>query len=188
MSVDWSSELATVQAAPIAYLVVLVPIALGIWAALNWRYKGIIEKLKGVIDGLKEDNTRHQARLKEYRENVGAGSPTEVGARIKRLEDTIRYTVGSEWEPLKQAQIDLLATQLSKLQKHRVQLMYRNRNGRALAESFRTAFEKAGWTVPTFVIAPDFENGIFVGPQWEETGKIRSIVEETTGLSVSFFG
>jgi hypothetical protein len=118
---------------------------------------------------------RAQAELAEkqrddFKSKLAVASPDEAKAKVDRLEGElaglnkiISITVGYPWKPLTERQIDELRDRLSRLEKHRVQIMFANQLGKELAQSFFRAFQKAGWEGATFSDGGGAHLGIIAG-------------------------
>ena len=97
---------ALVQGAPAAAIALFV---LGCFAASFWnsRRSGI---LKERCEALKDEVSRYKAKL-------DGATPEEARARIEKLEATIKRTVGSEWKPLGDREVDALRKALEPIER-----------------------------------------------------------------------
>jgi hypothetical protein len=101
------------------------------------------------------------------------------------LNKILGVTVGQPWTPLSSQEVADLSVKLMALPKHRVQLMYLNQLGKALAESLFQAFTKAGWPGVTLSDGGGNHLGIIAGAGSNMAGSIKAAIEDSTKLKVS---
>ena len=92
-------EMRVLLDAPLLFFAALAVTSTFIWRVFEWRYAAkndLIELYKAKLDG---------------------ATPEEARARIEKLEATIKRTVGSEWKPLGDREVDALRKALEPIER-----------------------------------------------------------------------
>src|SRR6267143_1401091 len=114
---------------PLAFIAVAVLVGGFIWSVASIYFSGQIATAKGQAELAEKQRD-------DFKNKLSVSSPDEAKTKVDRLEGElaglnkiISVTVGYEWKPLTERQINDLSEQLSHLEKHRVQIMYVNQLG-----------------------------------------------------------
>jgi hypothetical protein len=163
-------EWPTVSGAPWSFAIIsAVAIGLGFGVATLWW--------SGTVSTLRE-------RLSLYQDRLQGASPDEAKARIDTLEERVRNTIGSKWEPLTRDEITKLTSAVSGLQKRMIQIMYSNYLGRDLAESIANAFRIGGWGDMSFSEGSGLGVGVSTGLGNGMAVTLKGAIESSTKLQV----
>jgi hypothetical protein len=172
MSVDEiAKQLDIVWNAPAVILPAGIALVAATWIAVNWLRSQEVR-------GAKEQVEAYKARL-------GGATPDEARAKIQKLEETIKRSVGSPWKPLAYPEVQALARGLAAIEKRRVQVMYENFQGKELARTIADAFEAAGWDTH-YSTGSGFEEGLKVGRSPTVGVQIKELFERATTLKPIF--
>jgi len=120
--------------APLPFFIALVVAGAIIWIVLAYSYRTRLSNLASEIALV----TRQRD---DYRDKLGGASPDEAKRKMEELEKRVKETIGSRWEPLTKDEAARLAAAVAKLEKRRIQVMFANQLGKALARSIADAFE-----------------------------------------------
>lgn len=146
-------ELGAIAKAPAVFALAVIVSGLIIWRLMEWGY------------GRENSLLRLQP------------------AEQKAILETLRKVIGAEWAPLTDAEIARLADALRPLPKRRVQMMYENALGSALALTLRTAFQQAGWEILYFGRGGGLDAGFAVGSGAGLPALVKASFEKTTALT-----
>jgi hypothetical protein len=152
---EFLAQIETLKSVWQPFVIALVLVAGGIFVAIDWRYKGVVEAKSATIERL-------TGEVGEYKSKLSGASPDEAKAKIERLEQTLNLAIGSRWEPLTADQSNRLFNAISAMQTRRIQIMFENPFGKELATSIADVFRRARWDVK-FSTGGGFETGIVVG-------------------------
>jgi hypothetical protein len=154
---------------PLSFATCVAAVFLITWFAMDWRYGGVISNKDSELSLAK-------AQRDDYRDKLGGATPDQAKAKIEALEKTVSLTIGSKWEPLTKAEIDLLSKNLGAAPTVKVQVMYENALGKDLAQSFYGALKLAGWNA-TFGPGGGLGYGISTGQGSVNTLTIKKAIE-----------
>lgn len=171
------SEIQVIAQAPIIFLIALMVSGTVIWWVVNWSLSSVLAHRNAEI-------TLLRSQRDDYKDKLGGASPDQAKAKIDALEQTLNLTIGSSWQPLSKAEIKALSADLSNIPKVRVQIMYENALGKALAQSFYDAFKQAGWHGATFGPGAALDAGITVGQGSGTAAALKTAIESASDLSV----
>src|SRR6185437_8478730 len=85
-------------------------------------------------------------RIEEYKNKAGGASPDEVKRKLDDLAEMTNFTIGANWRNLTSKETVDLQKYFSAITPKRIQIMYSNYRGKALARSFENILRAAGWT------------------------------------------
>ena len=169
---------------PLAFVAVTFLVGSFMWSLASIYFSGQITTAKAQAE-------LAERQRDDFKNKLAVSSPDEAKTKIDRLEGElaglnkiISVTVGYAWKPLTGRQIDDLSDRLSKLQKHRVQIMYANQLGKTLAQSFHQAFQKAGWNEATFSDGGGAHLGVIAGAGASKAGLLKEAIETSTPYKV----
>ncbi|WP_456792243.1 hypothetical protein [Bradyrhizobium sp. USDA 4506] len=157
---------------------------------------GIVWTVSSAFFSARITTAREQAEFAEkqrddFKSKLAVSSPEEAKTKVDRLEGElaglnriIALTVGYQWKPLTEAQVQDLGQRLAQLQKHRVQIMYVNQLGKSLAESFFRAFQIAGWDGATLSDGGGAHLGIIAGAGANKAALVKQAIETATPYKV----
>lgn len=175
---------ALLTANPLAFVAVAFLVGSFMWSLASIYFSGQITTAKAQAE-------LAERQRDDFKNKLAVSSPDEAKTKIDRLEGElaglnriISVTVGYAWKPLTERQIDDLSDRLSKLQKHRVQIMYANQLGKTLAQSFHQAFQKAGWNEATFSDGGGAHLGIIAGAGASKAGLLKEAIETSTPYKI----
>ncbi|MEY9184892.1 hypothetical protein [Bradyrhizobium sp. USDA 313] len=173
-----------IQANPVPFLVFGAAICASVWFLASLYYSGQVAAAKAQAELAEKQRD-------DFKQKLSVSTPEEAKTKVDQLEGEltglnriISVTVGYNWSPLTEHQIEDLADRLSSLQKHRVQIMYVNQLGKDLAQSFHKAFVKAGWDGATFSDGGGAHHGIIAGAGAAKAGLLKQAIEATTPYKV----
>lgn len=173
-----------ISANPVPFILFAIVIGGFMWFVASLYYSGQVTSAKAQAE-------LAERQRDEFKSKLAVASPDEAKTKVDRLEGEltglnriISVTVGYDWLPLTDIQINDLANRLGKIEKHRVQLMYVNQLGKDLAQSFYKAFEKAGWTDVMFSSGGGAHLGIIAGPGAGKAGLLKEAIEGTTQYKI----
>jgi hypothetical protein len=173
-----------IAANPLPFVALAVVVTGFVWSTASLYFSGQIA------------TARAQAELAEkqrddFKSKLAVSSPEEAKTKVDRLEGElagsnkiVSVTVGYEWKPLTERQIDDLSKRLARLDKHRVHIMYVNQLGKDLAQSFYQAFQKAGWNDAKFSDGGGAHLGIIAGPGATKAGLLKQAIESATTYQI----
>ena len=168
-----SEQWDVIARAPVPFLIAVALVGLIIWSVLAYSYSTRIANLKSEI-GLV---TRQRD---DYREKLGGASPDQAKSKIEELEKRVKETIGSRWESLTKDEAARLSAAVAKLEKRRIQVMYANQLGKALARSIADAFEAAGWNDMHFSEGGGLEVGLSTGRGNGMALRLKEAIEVST--------
>jgi hypothetical protein len=175
---------ALIVANPLPFVAVAVLVGGFMWSVASIYFSGQIATAKAQAE-------LAERQRDDFKNKLAVSSPDEAKTKVDRLEGElaglnkiISVTVGYAWKPLTERQIDDLSDRLSKLQKHRVQIMYVNQLGKNLAQSIYQAFQKAGWNGATLSDGGGAHLGIIAGPGANKAGLLKDAIEAATPAKV----
>jgi hypothetical protein len=174
-------EMRVIADAPVVFLAALLIAAGVIWWALDWRYGGIIANRDSDIATLKN-------RIEEYKNKAGGASPDEVKRKLDDLAEMTNFTIGANWRNLTSKETVDLQKYFSAITPKRIQIMYSNYRGKALARSFENILRAAGWTDIHFSEGGGLGYGISTGPGDSTAKVLKAAIERATDFKVSLFG
>lgn len=173
-----------ISANPVPFILFAVVIGGFMWLVASLYYAGQVSTAKAQAELAEKQRD-------EFKSKLSVSSPDEARSKVDKLEGElaglnriISVTIGYDWQPLSNIQIDELAAKLATLSKHRVQIMYGNQLGKDLARSFYKAFEKAGWDGVTFSDGGGAHLGIIAGPGANKAGLLKQAIESTTPYKI----
>lgn len=173
-----------IAANPLPFGALAVLVGGFIWTIASLYFSGQIATARGQAELAEKQRD-------DFKSKLAVSTPEEAKTKVDRLEGElaglnkiISVTVGYEWKPLTERQIDDLSERLTRLEKHRVQIMYVNQLGKALAQSFYQAFQKGGWSGATFSDGGGAHLGIIAGPGATKAGLLKQAIESATTYKV----
>jgi len=183
---DWLIKLLeqweVIARAPLPFFIALVVASAIIWIVLSYSYRTRLSNRASEIALV----TRQRD---DYRDKLGGASPDEAKRKMEELEKRVKETIGSRWEPLTKDEAARLSAAVAKLEKRRIQVMFANQLGKALARSIADAFETAGWNDTRFSEGGGLEIGISTGRGNGLALKLKEAIEASTRFkNVHSFG
>jgi hypothetical protein len=118
-----ANEMRVIAQAPVIFFAALAVLSAIIWKLLAWRHAA------------KDD------LIALYKARRDGATPDQARARVDKLESMVKRTIGSEWTPLTPHEVQALSREVAPIEKRRIQVMYLNAYGKALAKSIADAFE-----------------------------------------------
>jgi hypothetical protein len=175
---------AIVAATPLPFVMLAIIVATSVWGIATVYFSGQIATAKGQVELAEKQRD-------DFKSKLAVSNPDEAKSKVDHLEGelaglnrVIAVTVGYDWKPLTEAQIEYLSKQLASLPKHRVQIMYLNQLGRKLAGSFYQAFQMAGWDGATLMDGGGAPLGIIAGPGAGKAAHLKQAIEASTSYQV----
>jgi hypothetical protein len=77
-----TKEWSVIRAAPVLSIAVLIVVAIGIWAIVNWGFSSVLSNKNSQIDLL-------NSQIGSYKDTLNGATPDQVKARIESLEQKI---------------------------------------------------------------------------------------------------
>jgi hypothetical protein len=142
-----------------------------IWAALRWRYSGIIEHRNRII-------ALYKARL-------DGATPDQAKAKIDSLEGQVVSLRNREWPKLTPAAVTDFESILASQGSHVVSVLPQDRDSVFLARDLVDAFKRIGWKAKRDTSMNDVPDGLSVWPQDNVARAICNALMMATGVLVT---
>jgi hypothetical protein len=142
-----------------------------IWAALRWRYAGIIEHRNRII-------ALYKARL-------NGATPDQAKAKIDSLEGQVTSLKNREWPKLTPAAVTDLESILAPQGPHVVSVLLQDRDSVFLARDLVDAFKRIGWKAKRDTSVNDVPDGLTVWPEDDVARAICNALTMATGALVA---
>jgi hypothetical protein len=173
-----------IAANPLPFIMLAAIVGGFVWTVASIYFSGQVATAKAQAELAEKQRD-------DFKSKLAVSSPEEAKTKVDRLEGeltglhkVISVTIGYQWKPLTDRQIDDLSERLSHLEKHRVQIMYGNQLAKDLAQSFYQAFQKAGWEGATFSDGGGAHLGIIAGPGASKAGLLKQAIESATTYKI----
>ena len=175
-----TSSWTALKADPLLFITGIVVTWPLIWGTAYLFYQASLASKDDRIAGLKE-------RLEGYEKRLGS-TPDEAKARLEALERNANWTIGPQWRSLKSSEIARLKEAIGNLPKRRVQIMYSNHLGAALAGEFTEVFKDLGWPIVSLGEGGGLGFGISTGRGKGMAIDLKKAIEASTDFVVSSHG
>ena len=141
-----------------------------IWAALRWRYSGIIE--------------RSSRTIALYKERLNGATPDQAKAKIDSLEGQVVSLKNREWPKLHPAAVADFESVLASQGPHVVSVLPQDRDSSFLARDLVDAFKRIGWKAKRDTSSSDIPDGLSVWPEDDVARAICNALTMATGAVV----
>ena len=157
--------------APIVFGAAVLFLGAIIWAALRWRYSGIIEHRNRII-------ALYKARL-------DGATPDQAKAKIDSLEGQVVSLKNREWPKLTSAAVTDFESILASQGSHVVSVLPQDKDSVFLARDLVDAFKRIGWKAKRDTSMNDVPDGLSVWPQDNVARAICNALMMATGALVT---
>ena len=157
--------------APLVFGAAVLFLGAIIWAALRWRYSGIIERRNDII-------ALYKARL-------NGATPDQAKAKIDSLEGQVVSLKNREWPKLTPAAVTDFERVLASQESHVVSILPTDRDSIFFARDLVDAFKRIGWKAKRDVSMNDIPDGLSVWPQDDVARAICNALMMATGALVT---
>jgi len=164
-------EVRLIAEAPLVFGAAVLFLAAIIWAALRWRYSGIIEHRNRII-------ALYKARL-------NGATPDQAKAKIDSLEGQVLSLKNREWPKLTPAAVTDFESALALQESHVVSVLPQDRDSVFLARDLVDAFNRIGWKAKRDTSMSDVPNGLSVWPEDDVARAICNALTMATGALVT---
>src|SRR6187200_2528483 len=124
-------EIRLIAEAPLVFGAAVLFLGAIIWAALRWRYSGIMERRNNII-------ALYKARL-------NGATPDQAKAKMDSLEGQVVSLKNRGWSKLTPAAVTDFESMLASQGSHVVLVLPQDRDSIFLARDLVDAFKRAGW-------------------------------------------
>ena len=142
-----------------------------IWAALRWRYSGMIERRNRII-------ALYKARL-------DGATPDQAKFKIDSLEGQVVSLRNREWPRLTPAAVTDFESVLSSQGPHVVSVLPQDKDSVFLARELVDAFRRMGWKAKRDTSMSDIPDGLSVWPEDDVAHAICNALMMATGALVT---
>src|SRR5262249_17036564 len=164
-------EVRLIAEAPQVFGAAVLFVAAIIWAALRWRYSGIIEHRNRII-------ALYKARL-------NGATPDQAKAKIDSLEGQVLSLKNREWPKLTPAAVTDFESALALQGSHVVSVLPQDRDSVFLARDLVDAFNRIGWKAKRDTSMSDVPDGLSVWPEDDVARAICNALTMATGALVT---
>jgi hypothetical protein len=164
-------ELRLITEAPLVFGAAVLFLGTIIWAALKWRYSGIIKHRNHVI-------ALYKARL-------NGATPDQAKAKIDSLEGQVVSLKNREWPKLTPDAVTDFETVLALQGSHVVSVLPQDRDSVFLARDLVDAFNRIGWKAKRDTIMNELPDGLSVWPEDDVARAICNALTMATGALVT---
>jgi hypothetical protein len=164
-------EVRLIAEAPLVFGAAVLFLAAIIWAALRWRYSGIIEHRNRII-------ALYKARL-------NGATPDQAKAKIDSLEGQVISLKNREWPKLTPAAVTDFESTLASQGSHVVSVLPQDRDSVFLARDLVDAFNRIGWKAKRDTSMSDVPDGLSVWPEDDVARAICNALTMATGALVT---
>jgi hypothetical protein len=164
-------EVRLIAEAPLVFGTAVLFLGAIIWAALSWRYSGIIEYRNRII-------ALYKARL-------NGATPDQAKAKIDSLEAQVVSLKNREWPKLTPAAVTDFERVLASHGSHVVSVLPQDRDSVFLARDLVDAFKRIGWKAKRDMSMNDVPDGLSVWPQDDVARAICNALTMATGALVT---
>ena len=164
-------EVRLIAEAPLVFGAAVLILGATIWAALRWRYSGIIEYRNRII-------ALYKARL-------NGATPDQAKAKIDSLEGQVVSLKNREWPKLTPAAVTDFESVLASLGSHVVSVLPQDRDSVFLARDLVDAFKRIGWKAKRDMSMNDVPDGLSVWPKDDVARAICNALMMATGALVT---
>ena len=144
------SEISLIARAPLVFAAAVLFVGAIIWAALRWRYSGIIEH---------RNNT-----IALYKARLNGATPDQAKGKMDSLEGQVVSLKNREWPKLTPAAVTAFESMLASQGSHVVLVLPQDRDSVFLARDLVDAFKRAGWKAKRETSMNDIPDGLSVWP------------------------
>ena len=141
------------------------------WAALRWRYSGMIEHRNRII-------ALYKARL-------NGATPDQAKAKIDSLEGQVVSLKNREWPKLTPAAVTDFESVLASQGSHVVSALPQDRDSVFFARDLVDAFKRTGWKSKRDMSMNDVPDGLSVWPEDDVARAICNALMMATGALVT---
>lgn len=164
-------EVQLIAEAPLVFGAAVLFLGVIIWAALRWRYSGIIEHRNRII-------ALYKARL-------NGATPDQAKAKIDSLEGQVASLKNREWQKLTSAAVTDFESVLASQGPHVVSVLPQDRDSVFLARDLVDAFKRIGWKARRDTSMNDVPDGLTVWPEDDVARAIGNALTMATGALVT---
>jgi hypothetical protein len=163
-------EVRLITEAPLVFGAAVLFLGAIIWAALRWRYSGIIE--------------RSSRMIALYKERLDGATPDQAKAKIDSLEGQVVSLKNREWPKLHPAAVADFESVLASQGPHVVSVLPQDRDSSFLARDLVDAFKRIGWKAKRDSSSSDIPDGLSVWPEDDVARAICNALTMATGAVV----
>jgi hypothetical protein len=164
-------EVRLIAEAPLVFGAAVLFLGAIIWAALRWRYSGIIE---------------HRNRLIAlYKARLNGATPDQAKAKIDSLEGQVASLKNREWPKLTSAAVTDFENVLASQGSHVVSVLPQDKDSVFLARDLVDAFKRIGWKAKRDTSTNDVPDGLSVWPEDDVARAICNALMMATGALVT---
>jgi hypothetical protein len=165
------SEVRLIAEAPLVFGAAVLFLGAIIWAALRWRYSGIIEHRNRII-------ALYKARL-------NGATPDQARAKMDSLEGQVASLKNREWPKLTPAAVTDFESILASQGPHAVSVLLQDRDSVFLARDLVDAFRRIGWKAKRDTSMNDVPDGLTVWPEDDVARAMCNALTMATGALVT---
>jgi hypothetical protein len=166
-----SSEIRLVAEAPLVFGAAVLFLGAIIWAALRWRYSGIIEYRNQIIA--------------LYKVRLNGATPDQAKAKMDSLEGQVVSLKNREWPKLTPAAVTDFESVLASQGSHVVSVLPQDKDSVFLARDLVDAFKRVGWKARRETSTNDIPDGLSVWPDDDVARAICNALMMATGSLVT---
>ena len=164
-------EVGLIAEAPLVFGAAVLFVGTIIWAALRWRYAGMIEHRNDII-------ALYKARL-------NGATPDQAKAKIDSLEGQVASLKNREWPKLTSAAVTDFERILASQGSHVVSVLPQDKDLVFLARDIVDAFKRIGWKAKRETSINDIPDGLSVWPDDDVARAIRNALMMGTDALVT---
>ena len=164
-------EISLIADAPLVFVAAVLFLGAIIWAALRWRYSGIIEHRNDII-------ALYKARL-------NGATPDQAKAKMDSLEGQVLSLKNRGWPKLTPAAVTDFERMLASQGSHVVLVLPQDRDLVFLARDLVDVFKRAGWKAKRETSMNDIPDGLSVWPQDDVARALCNALTMATGALVT---
>ncbi|HMF25245.1 MAG TPA: hypothetical protein VKG24_24400 [Pseudolabrys sp.] len=165
------SEVRLIAEAPVVFGAAVLLLGVIIWAALRWRYSGIIEHRNHII-------ALYKARL-------DGATPDQAKAKMDSLEGQVLSLKNREWPKLMPAAVTDFESVLASQGSNVVSVLPQDKDSIFLARDLVDAFKRIGWKAKCDKSMNDIPDGLSVWPEDDVARAICNALTMATGMLVT---
>jgi hypothetical protein len=137
--------------APLVFGVAVAFLSAIIWAALRWRYSGMIEHRNQIIA--------------LYQDRLNGATPDEAKAKMDSLDGQLVSLKNREWPKLTPGAVTDFERLLASQGPHFISVLAQDRDSVFLARDLVDAFNRIGWKAKRDMTMNDLPDGLSVWPE-----------------------
>ena len=164
-------EVRLIAEAPLVFGAAVLVLGAIIWAALRWRYSGIIGHRNRII-------ALYKARL-------NGATPDQARAKMDSLEGQVASLKNREWPKLTPAAVTDFESILASQGPHAVSVLLQDRDSVFLARDLVDAFKRIGWKAKRDTSMNDVPDGLTVWPEDDVARAMCNALTMATGSLVT---